>query len=87
MKFSELATPGGAPIDFETVRFDAARSPDQDAAAPARHPVRARPDTPGELNIADLSPGQLRPELRRGVLGKGGLGHGGILGLFSWLVK
>jgi 3-(3-hydroxy-phenyl)propionate hydroxylase len=39
MKFSELAAPGGAPIDFETVRFDAERSPDQDAAAPVRHPV------------------------------------------------
>ena len=38
MKLGEL-TSGSTPPDYQKVRFDYAHHPDQDAAAPARHPV------------------------------------------------
>jgi 3-(3-hydroxy-phenyl)propionate hydroxylase len=39
MKFRALPTLSEATVDFQTVAFDYERSPDQDAAKPARHPV------------------------------------------------
>jgi len=39
MKLNDLGSAGGAPLDYQKVVFDYARHPDQDAAAPARHPV------------------------------------------------
>ncbi len=39
MKLNDLAAAGGAPLDYQQLVFDYTRHPDQDAAAPARHPV------------------------------------------------
>ncbi len=40
MRLAELAAlPPDSGVDFQSLRFECARSPDQDAAVPARHPV------------------------------------------------
>ena len=39
MKFADLAARPEAPVDYQRLRFDYARSADQDRSQPARHPV------------------------------------------------
>jgi 3-(3-hydroxy-phenyl)propionate hydroxylase len=39
MRLAELAASGHAPVDFQTLGFEAMRSRDQDAPEPVRHPV------------------------------------------------
>ena len=39
MKLNDLASGGATPPDYQTLAFDYVRHADQDAAAPARHPV------------------------------------------------
>ena len=39
MKLSDLTREQASPVDYQTARFDYEHCPDQDCAAPARHPV------------------------------------------------
>ena len=39
MKLADLVADDDTPVDYQTLRFDPVHSPDQDAAAPVRHPV------------------------------------------------
>ncbi|MEF7613851.1 FAD-dependent oxidoreductase [Aquincola sp. MAHUQ-54] len=52
MKTSELARPKSEPIDYQALRFDYERSPDQDAPAPVRRPVVVVGAGPVGLSLA-----------------------------------
>lgn len=52
MKLQDLAADDGPPLDYQTLAFEYARSPDQDAGAPPRHPVVVVGAGPVGLSLA-----------------------------------
>jgi 3-(3-hydroxy-phenyl)propionate hydroxylase len=52
MKLQDLAADDGPPLDYQTLAFEYARSPDQDASVPPRHPVVVVGAGPVGLSLA-----------------------------------